>query len=302
MPNPMRSLRCAVCALVLGLILVPATTAQDIDCRTAFTDAEESYRNGLFDETIELLNTCLDQNAFSSEERRQAYRLIGLSYIGKDREEGAREAVRALLEVAPGYQADPVLDPPPFVALVDEMRDEYETQQTPPRSNPSATRASTLRGISVGFRGQGTRYNDDGGSLAGGGGTLTVGYGVTPSVTVALILDGSTLEDDVTLTNVGLGGRFYLGGGNRNFVPYVGAAAVLQQASIEIEGFSVDFSGGGGEIEGGLLYFFNPAFAVNAAVTGIFTSLSGDIEGVNDESFGATTVQFGVGISWYPSR
>lgn len=305
MPNLMICLRYVACALALALALTPGTYAQEVDCRTAFTAAEETYRNGLFDETIGLLNTCLDRDAFSSEERRQAYRLIGLSYIGKDREEGAREAVRALLEVAPGYQADPVLDPPPFVALVDEMRDEYDARQpAPPR--PASSRVSQTQGFLGAFNLQGTGYSDsDGDSANGGGAQLTLGYGFTPALAVSVQLSGASFSDfggfgSGTLGSFGVGGRFHVGGGAKKLVPFAGAGVSFQSLSLDLDEFGqVDYSGAGGGIEGGILYFISPAFAIDGGVQALFSSLSTD---GRDDSITSTTVQFGVGVSWHPAR
>jgi tetratricopeptide (TPR) repeat protein len=108
-------------ALLLALALAP-DPARAQACASALPRAEADYRAGRFDEAIDRLERCLDANAFQADERRQAYRLIGLSFIGKDREAEAREAVRNLLLAAPDYRPDPNLDPPPFVALVEQER------------------------------------------------------------------------------------------------------------------------------------------------------------------------------------
>ncbi|MEP0545976.1 MAG: outer membrane beta-barrel protein [Rhodothermales bacterium] len=297
-------------ALVLALFVSLALPAAAQRCDTALAEADEQYRAGYFDDVIERLSDCLDANAFSSEERRRAYRLLGLSYIGKDRELDAREAVRSLLEVAPDYQPDPALDPPPFVQLVEEMN-----RPRPTPSAPAASPASTVRPVSTtsGFMGSlsalGTGYSDsDDDSANGAGGYLTLGYGFTPAIAVVFQLGGASFSDfseigEATLGNVGVGGRYHFGGGQRKLVPFVGAGASFQSLSLDFDaslgGGSDEYSGAGGSLEGGLLYFLSPAFALDGGVQALFSSLTSD---ESDRSISTTVVHFGVGVSWSPGR
>jgi hypothetical protein len=301
-------------ALVLALFVSLALPAAAQRCDTALTEADERYRAGYFDDVIERLSDCLDQNAFSPEERRRAYRLLGLSYIGKDRELDAREAVRSLLEVAPDYQPDPALDPPPFVQLVEEMN-----RPRPTPSAPAAAPTSTVRPVSTtsGFMGSlsalGTGYSDsDDDSANGAGGYLTLGYGFTPAIAVVLQLGGASFSDfseigEATLGSVGVGGRYHFGGGQRKLVPFVGAGASFQSLSLDFDfdpNFpnaleSDEYSGAGGSLEGGLLYFLSPAFALDGGVQALFSSLTSD---ASDRSISTTVVHFGVGVSWSPGR
>jgi hypothetical protein len=285
-----------VLSLVLLAFLAVPVAAQN--CDTALDDAAEQYRAGYFDEAIGLLTDCLEQNAFDAEERRRVYRLLGLSYIGKDREQDARAAVRALLEVAPDYQPDPAVDPPPFVQMVEEMN-----REAPPERMDAAPASlvSQTEGFMATLKAQGTRYSDESTELGGAGANLTLGYGLTSQIAVVLQLGGSSMEDDVSLGSVGLGVRYLLGGGRAKLVPYLGAAAAYQNATVESGGVSIEFSGPGGEIEGGVLYFFSPSWAISGGVTALFTSLDNpDLEdlGIDSEAFSATTLNFAVGVSW----
>jgi hypothetical protein len=291
--------------LLLVLLASFAVPVAAQNCDTALEDAAEQYRAGYFDEAIDRLNDCLEQNAFGAEERRRAYRLLGLSYIGKDREQDARAAVRALLEVAPDYRPDPALDPPPFVALVEEM---YQGELPPP-TQPNTANLPPPVSITEGFMGalraQGTRYSDEDGDLGGAGGDLTLGYGFTPQLAVVLRLAGSALEDgpsgeSISAGRVGIGGRYHIGGSRSKLVPYLGAAVAYQSLTVEFMGVSADASGPGGEIEGGVLYFFSPSWAINGGVTALFSSLSN--EDLDVDSFSATTLNFGLGLSWSPRQ
>lgn len=281
---------------LLALALAGPAAAQST-CRTALADADESYRSGYFDRTIDRLTGCLDADAFSPEERRQAYRLIGLSYIGKDREADARTAVRSLLEVAPDFRPDPAIDPPPFVRMVTEERRNVGVASA--TASGARRPASTSGGFLGALRVQGTSYTDEGGNLSGSGGDLTLGYGFSPTLSAFLKLSGSSLGDGISLGSAGIGGRFHIGGGQKKLVPFVGAAATFQTATIEESGVSADFSGAGGEVEAGLLYFLSPSFAIDGGVSALFSSLDSDLV---EEPFSATTVHVGVGIAWSPGR
>ena len=112
--------------LVLLICCLPTATvyAQAESCQATLQQAEQAYNLGDFDETIRLVDTCLDNTSVSEAERQFGFRLKGLSYIGKGLETDARAAVRRLLELVPSFQADPVQDPPTFITLIEEVKQE----------------------------------------------------------------------------------------------------------------------------------------------------------------------------------
>ncbi|GAB5537042.1 MAG: hypothetical protein Rubg2KO_32910 [Rubricoccaceae bacterium] len=292
--------------LLLACLAIAAPVAAQ-NCTNALQRAETSYQSGEFDNTIDRLTTCLDANRFTSaEDRRNAYRLIGLSYIGKDREADARAAVASLLDVAPNYEADPAIDPPPFVRMVSEMR-----RRRPGSTLPGTGVASTRQGFNASFRAHGMSYSDDDvqeSSFSGAGGDLTLGYNFTPSISAYANLAGSTGSGetlDLSLGSFGLGGRFHINGGNAKLVPFVGAGVASQAASFSASSGSTsvsnDFSGVGGSVEGGLLYFFSPTLALDTGITAAFGTISNDPGlGGNQVDLSATIVRVAVGLSWRP--
>ncbi len=62
----------------------------------------------------------------------RAYRLLGLAYIAKDYLEDAKTAVQKLLDMVPNYVSDPVQDPPPFTKMVEEVKEQKQTQKREP--------------------------------------------------------------------------------------------------------------------------------------------------------------------------
>ncbi len=281
-------------ALALAALALCAPPALAQSCSRAISQAQSSYQTGDFDSTIGRLTACLDAGRFSTEERRQAYRLIGLSYLGKDREADAREAVARLLEVAPNYEPDPALDPPPFVRMVSEER-----RHRPATAGGGPSGSSSRFGAA--FRVHGMSYSDsDDDAFTGSGGDLTLGYDVTPSITVYTQLRGSSGDGDegfsVSLGGLSLGGRYHLGRGR--VVPYLGAGVAYQTATFDLTGLgSLDYSGPGGELEGGVLYALSRSLSLTGGVGAAFTSLSS--EG-REDAISATTVRLGVGLSWRP--
>lgn len=297
--------------LLLVLLASFAVPVAAQNCDTALEDAGEQYRAGYFDEAIELLTNCLERNAFDAGERRRVYRLLGLSYIGKDREQDARAAVRALLEVAPDYQPDPALDPPPFVALVEEMNRNVPAPPVEPSESTPTRFVSQTEGFMGALDIGGTSYSDDvDGSASGPGIDLTLGYGFTPALAAYLQLGGASFSDfsdigEASITNAGVGARYHLGGGQKKLVPFLGGGVFYQSLSIDFDvvsgdgafigGGEADFSGVGGGGEAGILYFFSPALAVEAGARVLFSSLSRDDV---DVDISTTTFDIGVGVSW----
>ena len=149
-------------------------------CTQELTDAEQAYTFGRFDEAIRLLNQCLNKANVTEAERQRTYRLIGLSYIGKDLVQEARESVRRLLQLVPDYRPDPDQDPPPFVELVEdvrqEMRREARQAETPPADRTPA-QVAKKRG--------------------GAGKWLLIGGGVVlAAVAAAVLLSGGGDDED----------------------------------------------------------------------------------------------------------
>ena len=113
-----------VVVLTLFLADLNVVYAQDMYCQEELSQANALYTTGRFDEAIERVDACLAKEVLSDAERRTAYRLKGLCFIGKGVEVDAKASVRRLMELFPNYQPDPVQDPPDFVAMVNEMREE----------------------------------------------------------------------------------------------------------------------------------------------------------------------------------
>ncbi len=119
--------------LTLALLACASSAyAQERSCQELLVEANQLYTRGAFDETIVLLDQCIALPSVTEQQRRTAYRLKGLCFIGKGLEVDARESVRRLLTLVPDYEPDPAMDPPSFVTLIQEVRQELNQELTTP--------------------------------------------------------------------------------------------------------------------------------------------------------------------------
>lgn len=96
------------------------------DCTQRIRSAEQNYYAGNFDEAIELIKSCLKQDQKSPDIQFKALKILCQAYLAKDYREAAREVVRKLLDLKPDYTPTVEQEPPPFIALVTEVREDRE--------------------------------------------------------------------------------------------------------------------------------------------------------------------------------
>lgn len=119
--------------LFLSLSLTDAISAvvvqQQDTCEELLAEAETKYFEGLLDETIELVNVCLNQDEITLEQREKGYKLLGKAYHAKGLLEQAKDNIRKLLELIPNWQPNPNVDTPSFQRLAEEVIAEIERQE-----------------------------------------------------------------------------------------------------------------------------------------------------------------------------
>jgi tetratricopeptide (TPR) repeat protein len=113
--------------LFMALIFIPiagrfgSVRAQSIEaCEEELKEAQYKYDTGRFDEVIEIVKECLNNENLSQEKKKKAYRLLGLTYVAKDYLTEAKTAVGKLLDIVPNYKPDPEQDPPTYVNIISE--------------------------------------------------------------------------------------------------------------------------------------------------------------------------------------
>ena len=136
--------------LFMALIFIPiagkfgSINAQSIEaCAEELKEAQNKYDTGRFDEVIEIVNECLSNENLSQENKRKAYRLLGLTYVAKDYLAEAKTAVSKLLDIVPNYEPDPEQDPPTYVNIISE---EIKERKFIEKEKIVKTDESTLKG------------------------------------------------------------------------------------------------------------------------------------------------------------
>jgi len=129
--------RWAVIIGIFGLIGVPSVSAQEGGtCEGAISAAESAYVNGDFQEAINQASACLNQQDATVDQAVEAHRLISLSYLRQNELQQARAAIVNIFGLRPGYEADPINDPPEYVSLVSIVRREVQPE-VPPAEEPA---------------------------------------------------------------------------------------------------------------------------------------------------------------------
>lgn len=91
-------------------------------CDREMVAAQAHYDAGAHGEAIEALTACLEKPELNPDEAARAHRLLALTHLRMGALADAREAVLAILEQAPDYEADPVRDLPAYASLVAIVR------------------------------------------------------------------------------------------------------------------------------------------------------------------------------------
>ena len=324
MPTPsgrptLKTLSFLTLSFALGLALPFAAQAQA--CSEALEQADDLYVRAAFDEAITLLTDCLENNQLSGEDRAKAYRLVGLSYIGKGQMEEASLAAQELMAIQPDYEPDPVNDPPSWQRLVDEAEPAETTSPDAAPADPARTAppsqqdpiipstpptASNLGGLFIQFHlNSSAIIDEDEDTFSGGGGGFKLGFPLTPAfiafggLSVAPVQPEEELLVDANfrLTTLDLGAQFNIGASRRSFVPYFIAAYTRQSLSVDIDG--VDTATGNAFTAGvGAMYFFTPPLSIGLGLDLTFGGLKSD-----DLGEGSTTAaRISLGLSWFPLR
>lgn len=110
-----------------GFLLISGVQAQAPDtCIETLSEAEGHYTNSEYEAAVQYAVHCLAHGAITQEATARAYRLIGQARLKQGNRAAAREAIHALLQADPAFNADPVQDPPSYVTFVREVRAEAQ--------------------------------------------------------------------------------------------------------------------------------------------------------------------------------
>ena len=100
-------------------------------CDAGLADATALYEARDFAAVEPLVIECVYHPDASPEAMQRGYRLLALAFVKQDLLAEARLAIVKILGVDVGYEADPIQDPPTYVALVGTVKDQLLVS-TPP--------------------------------------------------------------------------------------------------------------------------------------------------------------------------
>ena len=91
---------------------------------------KNAYDRGEFARAVEIIRPLLypEIRLQSDNQMVQAHRILGVACLFEKQQDEAAGEFRKLLQIAPDYRFDPLLDPPEVVDFFNKVRQEYETE------------------------------------------------------------------------------------------------------------------------------------------------------------------------------
>ena len=124
-------------SLLLVVIFFQDSFAIQNQVETQMEFAKRAFRNSQFDQAINTLIELTEQESLSREEKKEAFRLLGLSYTAKGLYDKAKAAIYALLELEPPLvELDPDREPPMLMKLYYEARKDVSGNYQVERPDP----------------------------------------------------------------------------------------------------------------------------------------------------------------------
>lgn len=124
--------------LVGGIALLICMAAPVAAQNATMEEAKDEYMFANYDQAIDLFSEVAHSSEHDSETRIEAFRYLGRSYIAKDEDQAAREAMNELIRLEPPIvELDADDEPPPLIELYYEARrdaqdGEYQVEQEDP--------------------------------------------------------------------------------------------------------------------------------------------------------------------------
>jgi len=108
--------------LLITVSLIGHTLFSQNNCDwSSLNDADKNYQSGNFNETIRLINRCINEG-FNEQQKVQGYRLLAKTYLAFDNDSSANKAVNELLNINPKFQPDYLTDPPKFIQIIEKIK------------------------------------------------------------------------------------------------------------------------------------------------------------------------------------
>lgn len=122
------------CLWTYSFFPVAQAVAQET-CAELLHQAEQNYYEGNFDVSISLVRECLKTGSQTQEEKIWAYKILAQTYLAKNNPDAARQIVRKILEIQPDYAPTIAENPPPYVEMVNSIKQESAVSQEDTRTD-----------------------------------------------------------------------------------------------------------------------------------------------------------------------
>ncbi len=108
---------------------VSAQVQDQVKCEEEINKAQKEYYDGRFDEAIDLIKICLKKDGLTENERGKAYKILAQALLAKGFTSQAKQVIKKILEITPQYSPTIEQEPPQFVELVSEVKNEAQIQK-----------------------------------------------------------------------------------------------------------------------------------------------------------------------------
>lgn len=115
-------LACSMIILPVQYVVQPLYAQSQKDWDKKIDEAEQIFYSGQFSKAENILKEGLQSGELTQEQKSRAYRILGLSYLSRELESQAKDAIENLLEIVPDYQPNPDQDPPQFIRMVEDVK------------------------------------------------------------------------------------------------------------------------------------------------------------------------------------
>jgi len=115
-------LTCLITVLPVQYVVQPVFGQSQKDWDKKIDEAEQIFYSGQFSQAESILKEGLQSGELTKEQKSRAYRILGLSYLSRELESQAKDAIKNLIEIVPDYQPNPDQDPPQFIRMVEDVK------------------------------------------------------------------------------------------------------------------------------------------------------------------------------------
>jgi len=100
--------------------------SDETSCSERLDQAEELYYDREFDQTIKIVNQCLQQASLLKDDQIRSYTILARTYLAKEDTSLSKDNIRIILKIDPAYQPTIEQETPKYVNLVAKVKKEED--------------------------------------------------------------------------------------------------------------------------------------------------------------------------------